>query len=318
MREIKITFIFLLITVSLLKAQVHLEQNGLKTSVTNTLYADNTQAIRYEIATVSYNSHHWQPGGIIIVELFEQSYGVGYERYMLEIGFGRGVNVGERKVSLLESYGINRNAQISLGAEYDIPSNVGGYVNRATPIYLDVKSYGGYKARISYMQDKVTGFSGINQIIINATPSSLSIPDFIPPSVDTSKDIASSGNLRISGEGIHYIETGNVGIGTLTPQEKLSVNGKIRAREIKVETANWPDYVFGKNYQLPDLKETETFIKINKHLPGIPSAEEVEKNGVSLGEMNAKLLKKIEELTLYVIQLQKENDLIKATIKGMK
>ncbi|MFD1631681.1 hypothetical protein [Pseudopedobacter beijingensis] len=107
---------------------------------------------------------------------------------------------------------------------------------------------------------------------------------------------------------------GNTGIGTNTPQEKLSVNGKIRAKEIKVETANWPDYVFDENYQLPDLKETESFIKINKHLSGIPSAKEVEEHGVSLGEMNAKLLKKVEELTLYVIELKKENELIKGQL----
>jgi hypothetical protein len=101
---------------------------------------------------------------------------------------------------------------------------------------------------------------------------------------------------------------GDVGIGTTTPKEKLSVNGKIRAHEIKVETANWPDYVFSPSYKLPDLSETEQFIKENQHLPEIPSAAEVEKDGVSLGEMNAKLLKKIEELTLHLIQKEKELD----------
>jgi hypothetical protein len=101
---------------------------------------------------------------------------------------------------------------------------------------------------------------------------------------------------------------GNVGIGTGTPAEKLSVKGKIRAQEIKVEAANWPDYVFAKDYQLPSLTETENHIKEKGHLPGIPSAEEVKANGVELGEMNAKLLKKIEELTLYLIEIKKENE----------
>ena len=101
---------------------------------------------------------------------------------------------------------------------------------------------------------------------------------------------------------------GNVRIGTATPTEKLSVNGKIRAKELKVETANWPDYVFGSSYSLPDLKETEQFIKENKHLPEIPSAAEVKENGIELGEMNAKLLKKIEELTLYIIEIQKADE----------
>jgi hypothetical protein len=99
---------------------------------------------------------------------------------------------------------------------------------------------------------------------------------------------------------------GNVGIGTTSPSEKLSINGKIRAHEIKVETANWPDYVFTKNYHLPTLQETEKHIKEKRHLPGIPSAEEVKANGIDLGEMNAKLLQKIEELTLHLIEMNKK------------
>jgi len=104
----------------------------------------------------------------------------------------------------------------------------------------------------------------------------------------------------------NILTNGNVGIGIISPVEKLSVRGKIRAQEIKVETANWPDYVFAKGYQLPSLKETEKHIRDKGHLPDIPSAEEVKANGVDLGEMNAKLLKKIEELTLHLINQDKE------------
>jgi len=95
-----------------------------------------------------------------------------------------------------------------------------------------------------------------------------------------------------------------VGIGTLTPAEKLSVNGNIRAKEIKVETANWPDYVFEEDYQMPSLTETEAFIKKHKHLPGMPNKEQVAAEGISLGEMNRKLLEKVEELTLHLIREQ--------------
>ncbi len=98
---------------------------------------------------------------------------------------------------------------------------------------------------------------------------------------------------------------GNVGIGTNTTSSyKLSVNGNIRAKEVKIETG-WSDFVFEDDYDLPTLVEVEEFIKANKHLPEIPSAEEVAENGVNLGEMESKLLQKIEELTLYVIEQEK-------------
>jgi len=99
---------------------------------------------------------------------------------------------------------------------------------------------------------------------------------------------------------------GNVGIGTANPNAKLAVNGNIRAKEIKVETANWPDYVFATDYQLPTLQQTKKHIRKNGHLPGMPSAKEAEANGVDLGEMNKKLLEKIEELTLHLIELNEK------------
>ncbi|MBO9675241.1 MAG: hypothetical protein J7577_17470 [Sphingobacteriaceae bacterium] len=98
---------------------------------------------------------------------------------------------------------------------------------------------------------------------------------------------------------------GNVGIGTLVPKEKLSVNGNIRAKEIKVEATNWPDYVFQKEYSLTPLPEVEKYINTNGHLPEIPSALEVQKEGIALGELNNTLVKKIEELTLHLIEQNK-------------
>ncbi len=97
---------------------------------------------------------------------------------------------------------------------------------------------------------------------------------------------------------------GNVGIGVLIPTEKLSVNGKIRAKELKVETMNWPDYVLMPSYPLMPLRELENFIKENGHLPEMPSAREVAENGVELGATQAALLKKIEELTLHLIEIE--------------
>lgn len=110
-------------------------------------------------------------------------------------------------------------------------------------------------------------------------------------------------------------QNGNVGIGTSTPTEKLSVSGKIRAKEVKVEATNWPDYVFEEGYKLPTLVETEKHIKEKGYLLGLPSAKEVEQNGIELGEMNKLLLKKIEELTIYIINLNKKVDLQERIIK---
>jgi len=111
---------------------------------------------------------------------------------------------------------------------------------------------------------------------------------------------------------------GNVGIGTLSPREKLSVNGNIRAREVKVEATNWPDFVFREEYQLQSLRDIEKYIKANNHLPEIPSATEIEKDGVQLGEMNRLLLKKIEELTLHVINLDKKMTALEEENKNLK
>lgn len=110
--------------------------------------------------------------------------------------------------------------------------------------------------------------------------------------------------------GIFVAQNGNVriGAGTASPTKTLEVNGTIRSKEVLVEVANWSDFVFDKDYDLRTLMEVESYIKENGHLPDVPSAEEVKTNGVDVGEMNAILLQKIEELTLYIIELEKKID----------
>ena len=100
-------------------------------------------------------------------------------------------------------------------------------------------------------------------------------------------------------------DNGNVGIGTANPTYKLSVNGNVRSKEVVVETG-WADYVFDKKYKLKSLDEVESFIQQNYHLEGIPSAKEIEKNGLPIGDTQKKMMEKIEELTLYVIELNKQ------------
>ena len=105
---------------------------------------------------------------------------------------------------------------------------------------------------------------------------------------------------------------GTVGLGLDAPVGcKLAVDGKIMAEEIEVKMSEgWPDYVFEKTYKFMSLEELDSYIKKNKHLPNIPTSEEVMINGINIGEMNKKVIEKIEEITLYLIELQKQNELL--------
>jgi len=127
-------------------------------------------------------------------------------------------------------------------------------------------------------------------------------------------EFKNSGNTLFNNTGAVGINTGSVAI---PAGVKLAVNGKVNCREVEVTLSGWSDFVFGQNYKLKSLNEVESFINTNKHLPDVPSEKEVLSNGTNLGQMDAILLQKIEELTLYVIQLKKENDQLKDKVNGM-
>lgn len=131
-----------------------------------------------------------------------------------------------------------------------------------------------------------------------------------------------SRGIQVGRSGTPIFLLDQVSIGTenvAPPGYKLAVDGKAIMEEVKVQLSGaWPDYVFESDYNLRSLEETKEFIKSEKRLPEIPSAKEMEANGVELGAMNMLLLKKIEELTLYVIALREENERQQKEIDGMK
>jgi hypothetical protein len=132
-------------------------------------------------------------------------------------------------------------------------------------------------------------------------------------------DPAPSAQLSVNGTVLfHEDETQYLSVGNgkfIFGSERFNItaafNGNILANEIEVNTDSWSDYVFEDDYLLTPIEEVEDFIAKNKHLPGVPSEKEVVENGINLGEMDATLLMKIEELTLYVIELKKEIEILK-------
>jgi len=170
-------------------------------------------------------------------------------------------------------------------------------------------------------------FTGTNPWILH-TPNdgrtSLYLAPANPPNwanqtrFDSNGDVAFTHNIYV-GQRLTVGDVsspGTLGINNLT----LAVGGKLGARSMYVvaPTAPWPDYVFAKGYRLPPLREVAQFVAANHHLPEMPSAAAVQAEGLDLGRLDALLLKKVEELTLYLLELKQENEALRARVSKLE
>jgi hypothetical protein len=154
----------------------------------------------------------------------------------------------------------------------------------------------------SKMYLSYTGYNAANPNLI-ITPSTTPGSGIVQSSLFLKN---SNGNSTLSNNTMNLLIEGKVSIGTSDLTEKLSVNGNIRAKKLIVSQQNWSDYVFYKGYKLRPLNELEKFIQKHQHLPDVPSTKEVQSKGINVGDTQAILMKKIEELTLYIIELSKK------------
>ena len=130
-----------------------------------------------------------------------------------------------------------------------------------------------------------------------------------------------AGHLRIfntGGEHFRLTQDGKLGIDVTNPNEKLEVDGNLKANGVILNIGTFPDYVFSDNYDLISLEEIEAYIKANKRLPNMPSEQEVIEKGLDVKQINLLLVEKVEELTLHSIQLKKENKQLKSQLKSFE
>ena len=191
--------------------------------------------------------------------------------------------------------------QSALDVNGTIQANAFSGTNSNKTVQIQTKygilNIGAQHSYYTHFEANTTKFHFNKPIEVNGSIMSFGANDLV---FDTQQNLVLKTNTAPR---ITILKAGYVGIGTSTPQNLLDVNGTIRAKEVKIETG-WADFVFAEDYVLPSLGEVKTYIEENKHLPGLPSEKEVKENGVGVGEMQVKLLQKIEELTLYSIQQQ--------------
>jgi hypothetical protein len=220
------------------------------------------------------------------------------------------------------------NVFLGYNAGYNMLTGTGNVFLGANAGYNETTSNKLYIDNSNTSTPLIYGDFSTNQLSINTAPSSthtLSVGGTINSTGLFINGVAIGDATYWTKSGTNlYTLSDNVGIGvTMTNNTKnyrLAVKGKIGAQEVEIENTSliWADFVFKKDYKLLSLNEVEDFINANGHLPAIPSEKEVKENGLRLAEMDAKLLMKVEELTLYMIAQQKEIEELKKEIEELK
>jgi len=231
-------------------------------------------------------------------------------RYLGRIG------TGLYKITIYSNgYGAEQSCEFILHREWgSIPvmlQRTGGVSQIASLHYQDVGDNVHSDLFFPYTYYAPSGYGNVLYISVET----LGVGDWSVASGITTPVLSTSNMTSV---GLINSTSGNIGIGTSNPTEKLSVNGNIRTRKLIVTQNNWPDYVFDSSYTLPSLTHVEEFIKSNKHLPGIFSAKEITDKGLDVGEAQSQLLQKVEELTLYLIELKKENAALKERLDKLE
>lgn len=223
-----------------------------------------------------FGQYLWSPSG-----------SVGSNTTNNHVGIGSGASA---PVSTLEIVDVNPSLFLR-------NTNSGGYTTFR--LYNDFGYSGAHFLEIDYAGSAMSG-----SLLTNGPQqesASISTPGSYPLAFGTNN----TARMTITAAGL-------IGIGTHSPDQALTVNGTVHCKEALVNTSiPLPDYVFEESYDLPSIDQVKAYIKQNKRLPEMPSADEVEANGMKVGEMNTLLLKKIEELTLYVIEMKEEIETLK-------
>ncbi|SHH66892.1 hypothetical protein [Flavobacterium defluvii] len=313
----KIKSLFLLFTLSVISvnAQVYTPNGTIQgTSANNNVGIGNTAPVAkldiLGVKTTTYTSSLSSPtNDFLRVSNIHGSGGADqYSALALAVTGNNGSNNAYVNLAVIQPVAANSNSEFALTVR---KSN--GVMNEVLRAKSDGKIGIGTSNPVGalHVVDASGGFffdgssTGYNRI---------KSTDVVPT---TPKPLLISAQLSGTTPDIYINTSGNLGLGTMNPTSKLTVAGNINSREVKVTVDAGADFVFENNYDLLSLSALDKYIKENKHLPEIASADEMKKEGINLSEMNIKLLQKIEELTLYTIDQQKNTEKLTKIIETL-